>query len=192
MDILAIDQNLLIKINSLAGRSGVGDLILRIGGVYFVYLIPIALIVMWFVLKKDRFAVFMTFLSGIFSWLVLTKLIISHLWYRPRPDMSVVGVKELLFHRPDYSFPSDHITMLSGLTFGLYLMGLRKYANWALAVSIIVGFCRIAIGVHFPLDIVGGFFAGLIGAIIITSLRKPIEKFIYNPLLKILKLIKLA
>lgn len=181
-----------MKINSLAGRSDLLDFILKFGGIYLVYLVPISLVAMWFILKKERLQIFTTFLGGVFSWLILTKLFISHIWYRPRPEMSVVGVKELLFHRPDYSFPSDHMTLLSGLTFGLYFTGMSEYANWALATSIIVGFCRVAIGVHFPLDIIGGFLSGLIGALIISRFKKPIEKYLFKPVIRVLKVVKLA
>jgi undecaprenyl-diphosphatase len=72
----------------------------------------------------------------------------------------------------DYGFPSNHAangmaaTVLVGRSFG------RKWALWALAVTALVGFSRIYIGVHFPGDVLGGFFVGAVLGFCCDLLRR--------------------
>ena len=193
MNILEYDQNLLIKINDFfIGRSEFLDKIVVFFAVYLVYALPVALILMWFLLKDEKKkATAFAFVSAIISWLLITKLIVPSIWLRPRPDLTVIGAKELLFHRPDYSFPSDHATALFAITFGLYAFGNKKLANWFLLGSLLIVLARIAIGVHFPLDIIGGIGSGAIGVLIVYILRRPLNK-IYQIVLKALKKVRLA
>jgi len=148
---------------------------------------------MWFLdtAKEKRVALMMSMVSVAVSVFGINKLI-SQLWFRPRPDLSAIGLKEVFFHRPDFSFPSDHASALFALTFALYLFGYKKAANWFLLYSIVITFSRVVIGVHYPLDIVGGAAVALVGSLIIYWLRKPLEKYVYDPLVSILKKIRLA
>lgn len=193
MNILNIDQNLLASINrALVGRSDFLDKVLEFLAVYLVYALPIILILMWFLGKKYQKATAFSFISAVFSWFVITKSIVPKIWFRPRPDMDLIGLKELLFHRPDYSFPSDHATALFSIALGLYIFGWKKAGSWFLLYAIIIVTARVAIGVHFPLDIIGGAISALIGIIIFKIFEKPLEKFVFNPVQKFLKKLRLA
>lgn len=193
MDILASDEKLLLWLNHvLIGRSDFFDKVMVFLGVYLIYALPVILLLLWFLVKKEQRALAFSFAGMLISWFVITKNIIPHLWFRPRPDLVVIGAKELIFRRPDYSFPSDHATALFGLTFGLYLFGYKKAANWFLLYAIIISIARVSLGVHFPLDIIGGLVSGLIGAIIIKIFEHPLEKVVWKPLIRFLKKFKLA
>jgi undecaprenyl-diphosphatase len=193
VNILTIDQNLLLAINHLVvGKSAFEDSVVKFCAVYLVYTLPIGLVYLWIVFKKQREALFLSFLGTILTLFTVNKFIIPAIWLRPRPDLSAIGANELLFHRPDYSFPSDHATALFGIAFGLYIFGFKKAANWFLIIAIITAFARVAVGVHFPLDIVGGAVSGLVGVSIVYALKGHIVKYIYKPLLKILKKVRLA
>lgn len=192
MDILQIDQNVLVAVNSFfVGKDAFLDKTIEFLAVYLVYLLPVILIWMWFKYKKNRLQIFLSFVGTLIAWLLITKLLIPHLWFRPRPDLVAIGAKELLFHRPDYSFPSDHATALFGLTFGFYLFGWKKAANWFLLYALVISFARVIIGVHFPLDIIAGALSGLVGVIIVKIFSKQAEKYLYNPISKLLNKIGL-
>lgn len=192
MNILQIDQNILVAVNSFfVGKSKLLDEIVAFFAVYLVYLLPIILVWMWFRYKKNRLQIFLAFLGTIIAWLLITKLIVPSIWFRARPDLAAIGIKELLFHRPDYSFPSDHATALFGLTFGFYLFGWKKAGYWFLAYAIIISFFRIVIGVHFPLDIIAGAFSGFIGVYLVKIFAKPAEKYLYNPIIKMMKKLRI-
>lgn len=193
MNILEVDQNLLVAINSLlVGRSDIGDTLVKGVAVYLVYLLPVVLVFMWFKFPARRKEVFLSFFAAVLAWLVITKTIVPAIWFRPRPDLASIGIKELLFHRPDYSFPSDHATVLFALAIGLGFFGWRKAGNYFMAGAVAITVCRVAIGVHFPLDIIAGCVSGSLGVLITFSIREYVVKFVYNPIVKLLQKVRLA
>lgn len=194
MNILTLDQNVLSKLNDFfIGHSEAMDQLFKVLGIYLVYALPVILLVMWFMIKDKpkRIALVMSMFSLAIAVFGLNK-IISHFWFRPRPDLNIVGLKEVFFHRPDFSFPSDHASALFAITFTLYFFGYKKAANYFLLYSIIICFARVVIAVHYPLDIIGGAAVALIASYIIYLLRKPLTAYVYNPIVFVLKKVNLA
>jgi undecaprenyl-diphosphatase len=195
--LVGFDQKLLIGMNKLAGKSSVADFIIVLLAQYFVYLIPLSLIIMWFwprydnIYKlKEQKNLISAFLSAIFSWLAISQPLI-YVFHRARPDNILLGHKELFFHRPTFAFPSDHASMLFGLTFYLYFAGEHKKAHFFLALSVIICVSRIIAGVHFPFDIIAGLIIGLIIATLVRLLNRYLEP-LSEKLIKFLKKYKLA
>lgn len=60
------------------------------------------------------------------------------------------------------AFPSGHSTLVAALVTGLLLAGVPSVGlRWALgAVAVLIGVSRVAVGVHFPSDVLGGFALG--------------------------------
>lgn len=194
MNILTLDQNILEKLNSFfIGHSQAMDQLFKFLGVYLVYALPIILLVMWFTIKDKpkRIALVMSMVSLVVAVFGLNKLI-SHFWFRPRPDLDIVGLREVFFHRPDFSFPSDHAAALFAIIFTLYLFGYKKAANYFLIYAIIITFARVVIAVHYPLDILGGGVVALIASYLVYLLRKPLTDYVYSPIVFVLKKIHLA
>ncbi len=82
---------------------------------------------------------------------------------RLRPCHALENVRLLVNCGGKNAFPSNHATNISGfaIIFGLIY---RQRWHWFLALALIIGFSRIYIGVHYPLDVIGGFFLeGTIG-----------------------------
>ena len=72
-----------------------------------------------------------------------------------------------------YSFISSHAANSFAIAFfiGLLFKNLKGFVflfSWA----VIIGFSRIYLGVHFPFDIVGGMFWGLLVSILVYQLLK--------------------
>lgn len=193
MDILQIDQSILQAVNSfLVGKSVFLDLLIEFSAVYLVYLLPIILLILWFKYKHRRLEIFLSFIAMALAWFVITKTIVPELiWFRPRPDLAAFGAKELLFHRPDYSFPSDHATALFALTFGFYTFGWKRVGNWFLVYALTISFFRVTVGVHFPLDILGGILSALIGVGVVKLLESPMKQYAYPLVMKILKTLRI-
>lgn len=193
MNILDLDNNLLIDINgALIGQSSALDSVFKAIATYTVYVLPVLLVALWFLYPKKREALFLAFFGAFLAWLVITKLIVPSIWMRARPDLALMGVKEVIFHRPSYSFPSDHATLLFGLSFGLFAFDWKKAGWWFLLFAVIVSISRIAVGVHFPLDILGGIASAAIGVWIVSLLKQSVLRYIYKPIVWVLKKIKLA
>ena len=64
-----------------------------------------------------------------------------------------------IFAETGYAFPSGHATFFAALA--MYIFFLNKKAGYVFMISaLLVGLARIAAGVHFPVDILGGFVLG--------------------------------
>lgn len=194
MDILATDQNFLYWLNNaILGKSAVVDCVFVFLGVYLIYALPIIMLTLWFVYPKKRVPLTLAFFACLVSWLLITKFVVpNYIWFRPRPDLGLIGLKEVIFHRPSYSFPSDHATALFAITFGLCAFGWKKAGSWFLLYTLLILIPRVVIGIHFPLDIIGGVLSGAVGVLLIYSCRDFLAKNVVKPIEKILKKVWLA
>lgn len=88
----------------------------------------------------------------------------------PRPFM--VGLApNLLDHAADSSFPSDHATLLFALAAAFWLTPSPRVpwlAPMLMLTGLAVGWARVALGVHFPFDILA---AAVIGAVSAAAIR---------------------
>ena len=164
-------------INSLAGKNAVLDAIMIFSAKYLIYIIPIILLYLWFRKSENdgnkKFSIFL-FFSVLIA--IIISMIISALYYHPRPFVLGLGT-QLISHAPDSSFPSDHTTAM--FAFSLPFLYFKRYKSGTVLVilSSLVGFARVFCGVHFPFDIIGGFFLGLIVSYILFLFRKPLFEY---------------
>jgi undecaprenyl-diphosphatase len=84
-------------------------------------------------------------------------------WNRPRPFVTE-AFQPLLALMPSPSFPSGHVTLLFGVSVALLMAGKKKEGWWLMGLSLAVGIARVAAGVHWPSDVLGGVVAGIAGA----------------------------
>ncbi|MDP2879308.1 MAG: phosphatase PAP2 family protein [Sulfuricella sp.] len=71
------------------------------------------------------------------------------------------------------SFPSGHSTTIFTVACILSLYLRRGSLTWLLAaVALLIGISRIAVGVHWPLDVLGGAFGGWLSAVLGTLLAQ--------------------
>lgn len=68
----------------------------------------------------------------------------------------------LIEHDATGSFPSNHMTIFSSIAFAYYFSVRRDIGKFLLAVAWLVAWSRIYVGVHFPIDMVGGFMIALV------------------------------
>ncbi|KKQ72443.1 MAG: Phosphatidylglycerophosphatase B-like protein [Berkelbacteria bacterium GW2011_GWB1_38_5] len=189
LKLLSIDDSVLLSINYFANSSVALQKIFIVTGVYLIYSVPIILVILWFFQEETKKIVLRATLSGIVAWMGVAA-ILGKMINRPRPFESV-PVQELFFHRPDYSFPSDHASFLFAIAFSLWFSGYKKIATIALIIAVIISVSRVAIGVHYPSDIIGGALIGFIIAWLIKVLDKPLDYF-YNFVIGLARKIRLA
>jgi undecaprenyl-diphosphatase len=60
-----------------------------------------------------------------------------------------------------FGYPSGHSAVSAALAFGLLPYLPARYRWWILVVPLTVGFARVYVGAHLPLDIVGGWAIGI-------------------------------
>jgi len=167
-----IDYQIFNKINSLTGKwIYLDDIMVSIAKWGFL-LYGIVLMIIWFQkgtieeIIKNRKTVLQACLSATIA-LGINQLI-GLLYFRPRPFIAH-HVKLLLDRSPDPSFPSDHATGAAAITISLFNQ--NKFWGIILTVmSLLLGFSRIYVGTHYPLDILGGFVTGIFGSYLTNKL----------------------
>jgi undecaprenyl-diphosphatase len=81
---------------------------------------------------------------------------------QPRPCAAVTAVRAVAECPAvgDWSLPSNHATIAAALGTAVVLLAPRLWPA-VLAVVLAVGMSRVALGVHYPHDVLGGFSIGL-------------------------------
>ncbi len=120
------------------------------------YMIVLVCAILWFAHHRI-YAVRMFILSIITfgsTWVV------KHIFKRPRPNLLLHYVTQRGPHEAGYGFPSAHAAVAMAL--GVALLPLVPKRWWWLifVVVTLVGVSRVYLGVHAPLDVIGGFAIG--------------------------------
>lgn len=120
---------------------------------YAILLVPAMLVALWLTGADKRRALAV---RACFVGLLALGInqVIGLVWYHPRPFVSATG-HAFLAHAPDSSFPSDHVTLLSAISFTLLYGGKRGIGLLALFAGIAVAWARVFVGVHWPFDMIG-------------------------------------
>lgn len=108
--------------------------------------------------------------------------LVLHFWPQPRPFMLNLGT-QYLQHRATPGLPSHHVTFLWALAFTAW--GTRRLKAFALPLfvtGLVVGWSRVFLGVHFPLDVLAAAPVALAGAIVARGMRRP-AMLLYSPIL---------
>ena len=100
-----------------------------------------------------------------FSFVALIRLF----YYHPRPFLILQDVKQLMNHEIESSFPSGHAAFYFALATGVYLYN-KKLGRLYFVLAGLMGFARIFVSVHWPLDILIGTVLGIGVAITTQSL----------------------
>jgi len=157
--------------------------------VYLIYFFPLFFLYLW-LWKKEKILALQSFLAGLFSWLILCNLV-GLFYFRSRPFVADQNVQELLFHRPDRSFPSDHAAFTLAAALVILWLGDKRW-GWALLVlTILIALARVAAGLHYPSDILVGWLLGLVTALIFRYFNHFIEGKICQPIVKLAERLKL-
>lgn len=144
-----------------------------------VYLVPVALLYLWF--APEGFGIERGKEKSVFvAVAVVVSLVISYalgqLHSHPAPYM--MGYDTLLVEEPENSFPSQHTTVVFAFTWPLFYLRERTEDGLvALLLASLVGFSRVYVGVHHPVDIVGGVVASLLGFTLVYAARGRVMDF---------------
>lgn len=95
---------------------------------------------------------------------------------RPFVDLGIVNYGS---HAPDAAFPSDHTTVATAIAASFLF---NKKWLWGILLTVLtlmIGWARVYLGIHYPLDIMGGLLIGSLSAFLVHLwVRKPIEKWL--------------
>lgn len=121
-------------------------------------IIPFLVLVYLSYKAKENFmyAFSLVFLAGFSS--LLTARILKEIFRVARPALThdaIIPLSKI----GGYSFPSEHASVYGALTIVLFHFDYRL-GLISLVFAILVMLSRVVVGVHYPLDVVVGFFVG--------------------------------
>lgn len=130
--------------------------------------LAIMAILIWYGWTREAIIIFTTVLSA-----KLLSILFKYFFAADRPDPSV-----WLTDASGFSFPSGHATVAMALygTLGIMLWpcldGKKKYVAAFLCTLFVlgIGVSRLVLGVHWPNDVLGGWFLGFLTAIAVIRL----------------------
>lgn len=104
--------------------------------------------------------------TGIIKAVIFTAItlsiseVLSAVLNTPRPFVMEVG-RTLIEHAPTGSFPSNHMSIFSGIAFAYYFSAQRDLGRILLWTAWLVAWSRVYAGIHFPIDMVGALLIAL-------------------------------
>lgn len=148
---------------------GLGDWIFYPSALLFAVTAVLARLVRWRLMRTVLWQ-----MAGLYAFIFvgtalpgLIGTIIKRIIGRGRPmhlaDSGLFGLKANLFDWTYQSFPSGHATTIFALAMVTAFLSARLLYP-ALAVAVLVGVSRVALGAHYPSDVVGGAILGVLGA----------------------------
>ena len=178
---IRLDRSIFHAFNSIAGRNSVLDWFARVGADDHIVPIVLCLLVLATLLLARKHAgrevalqtIICAVAASVLSTIVLYGL--NNAFFRPRPFITQT-VHLLFYHNTDSSFPSNAATLAFALAFAVFLYW-RKLGWVMLGIATFQGLCRMVVGIHYPLDIVGGALLGL-AAVLAVRAAQPL----YAPL----------
>lgn len=172
----SIDETILLSLRAAEDPSmPVGPLWLgevmrdltALGGATLLFLLTFSIVIY---LMLQRRLGSMTFLIAAIVGGALVSLILKETFGRPRPDL----VTHLSYVTTS-SFPSGHsmLAAVTYLTLGALLARIHEsrrlkafFLVVAVVLTVLVGFSRVYLGVHWPTDVLGGWTVGAAWAIL--------------------------
>jgi undecaprenyl-diphosphatase len=104
---------------------------------------------------------------------LLANQVIGHLWDRTRPFAAHPDAVHLLAARSaDPSFPSDHAAAAFAIAFAVYAAS-RPVGAAFLAAATAIAVSRVALGLHYPSDVLAGALVGWAAAQLVIHLGRP-------------------
>lgn len=100
----------------------------------------------------------------------ISSVILKGMIGRLRPFDQYENVSRL-FGETGYAFPSSHASVFMALGLSIYFLH-KKVGLFLIFSAILIGTARIIAGVHYPVDILGGYVLGIVIALLFNYLFK--------------------
>ncbi|MBP2071301.1 undecaprenyl-diphosphatase [Thermoanaerobacterium butyriciformans] len=168
-------------INGFAGHNNIIDKVMIFIALYSPIIYGLLMVIQWFVGGDDGKKVSMDeFFAAVIA--LSANFIISRFYFEPRPFVSH-KVNLLIKHPSDASFPSDHLSGGSAITF-TQIRGNKFIGVIMMLLTVLLLIARVYVGVHYPMDVIAGFIIGFLSSKLVKYLKGILIPF-ENYMLKI-------
>ncbi len=176
----ALNQTVFQWIHQFTGRSVFLDDL----GIFFANYLPYFLVLGFLVLaayEKGWRRKFYVFAEGTIAVILSRGLIteIIRFFYHHERPFAFYNFTPLISESA-YSFPSGHAAWFFALALAVWYAN-RTWGVWFFILASLNGIARVYVGVHWPLDIIGGIVVGVISALIVHRLFKSTREKLYGP-----------
>jgi undecaprenyl-diphosphatase len=169
-------------LNSWAGISPFFDWAIRFRAVYLwcVVLVVLALFVLatffpkFKEYRKKNLELFTWALVSAFGARFVITELIRFFYNRPRPFEILEGVRQLVEHSGGGAFPSGHASLAFALATTVSFYYPKTSILFFLA-ALSIGVGRVAAGVHWPSDILGGAAVGILTSLLVNFIIKKLK-----------------
>ncbi len=163
-----LNLSLFYFFNNLACRSEVSDWVIVFLAGYLQYLlVAIFILFLYFSSHSPRKKIYIFLVVGIsafFARFGVTESI-RFFYHHPRPFVAH-SVCQLL-SKSGWSFPSGHASFFFAMATAIYFYN-KKWGIGFFIAALLMNISRIAAGIHYPFDILGGMIVGIGSACIVA------------------------
>lgn len=171
---LPFDAPLLLAIHAHA-TTGLDRFFLTItnlGGIGGVLVISV-LAGMYLIVKK-RYSDLLLLIGGV-GGAAIANAVLKLLFHRDRPSLW-----PHLVHESSFSFPSGHAMASAALAMVIILIFWRTPYRWrvvagAVIYTIVIGFSRLYLGVHYPSDILAGWSVSIVWVLLVALITSHLK-----------------
>jgi len=174
-----LDEALFLRINDWVGKFTPMDEVMRL--IASDYLVPVTLALILFALwfagsdleTRERYQI--GIVVAVFAVALANSSIevLNNFYFRDRPFLNHEA--ELLFYRPtDSSFPANSAAAAFAIAGSVGIFQ-RRLAIAIVSLAALYAFSRVYVGVHYPIDVVGGAVFGLVAVPIAVGLVRIIR-----------------
>ncbi len=158
---MALDTQIFYMLNSLVGQSRTLDGVIVFFASYLAFILPVillGLVILSQYPKREKWKMLAVIGMSSVVALGITECI-RFFFPRPRPFLALSNV-HTLFTDMAASFPSAHSTFFFAMSAAVYLYNKKWGIGFFIAI-ILITIGRVAAGVHYPSDILGGAVLGV-------------------------------
>jgi len=170
---MSVDLSIFYSFYNLASNNIFWHWVSVFCATYLIWLLFIWFLVAFVWHKRAGVREFIVFAIGGGIIYVLS-YIIELFWFRARPFVSENLIPLIEKSATSKSFPSDHTAAAFFVAYLLFTH--RKSWWWALVLAGLVGLSRIAVGVHYPSDVLVGAGLGVTLAVVALEVEKILIK----------------